>query len=166
MRAHLFIKGKFTDRHSCQWNVWLETSSTSIGYFSTGACTWKKAVYYHNKRGKGGSCIKGSLGSTLQTTLVLALKSLWNYSSTLSTAVGATYSSSTLLTLNTSLQCSMSLHAINKSCSVTCGSQVKKSDSLWKWAEWAGIRRWGQEWLIYIKRGAESLPALSPLPVT
>lgn len=35
-----------------------------------------QAVHYHNKRGQGGSCIKGLQRSTLQTTLVLALKSL------------------------------------------------------------------------------------------
>lgn len=81
----------------------------------------------------------------------------------LSTAVGATYSSATL---HTSSQCSMSLHTINKSSSGACGSRVKKSDSTWKWAEWAGVRRWGQEWHIYIKRGAESIPALGPLTDT
>jgi len=95
----------------------------------------------------------------LSTTLLLALQNPWKQSSWMSTAVSVTCWSATR---DTSLQCATSLCTINKSSGVTCGSLVKESDSVWKWAKWAEVRRWGHRCAIYIRRGAESLLALGP----
>lgn len=114
-------------------------------------------------RASSQSRITGCLASTLQT--VVSCKEPVTLSSTLSTAVGATYLSTTVLTLNTSLQRSPSLHTIKKSFSTNLRLPRSRKVTVCENELNGGrVRRWGRP--IYIKTVVESLAESRPLTVT
>lgn len=156
MRPHFYfnmpVKGLVKKYLMHQWLLWSIKPDMK-------KATMARAVQLTESQ----SLITGCLASTLQT--VVSCKEPVRLSSALSTAVGATYLSTTVLTLNTSLQRSPSLHTINKSFSTNLWlPRSRKVTVCEKELNGRRVMRWGRP--IYIKTGVESLVERRPLTVT
>lgn len=156
MRPHFYfnmlVKGLVRNYLMHHWLLWGSKPDMK-------KATMARAVQHTESQSR----ITGCLASTLQT--VVSCKEPVTLSSTLSTAVGATYLSTTVLTLNTSLQCSLSLNTINKSFSTNLWLPRSRKVTVCENELNGGrVRRWGRP--IYIKTGVESLAESRPLTVT